>query len=190
MPDGCIIWAWQLIKEGRRSGDADIREIRKHLLEAQKRGLPIYTEGLNLLWEGLKMLYYTDKVDYEVKEAKKWLQKYIEAADLGEPLTTFNGSRPDRPNRRSRKGTPSDLSSLKYIYDVELSKHLERMGVKPGEVVTIEADAEDKEFVLEESGKLKSLSGSAAPKYFREIAQYGDLNTRRIEKIDLKGKSI
>lgn len=52
MPDGCVIWAWQLIHQ--KSSDSG--EIRKYFLQAAERGLPIYTEGLRLLLDGLRLL--------------------------------------------------------------------------------------------------------------------------------------
>jgi hypothetical protein len=48
LPDGCVIWAWQSIRER-----SDEEEATKYLLEAAKRGLPLYTEGLRLLSQGL-----------------------------------------------------------------------------------------------------------------------------------------
>ena len=49
--DGCIIWASQAIIE-RKDGS----EASKYLLEAVKRGLPVYTEGLKLLSQGLRLI--------------------------------------------------------------------------------------------------------------------------------------
>jgi hypothetical protein len=44
LPDGCILWACQLLRQG---GDA--QEARKYLEKAHQRGLPVFTEGLRLL---------------------------------------------------------------------------------------------------------------------------------------------
>ena len=52
MPDGCVVWASQLMQEP--SSDPD--EIRHYLLEAVNRGLPVYTEGLRLLTDGLRLM--------------------------------------------------------------------------------------------------------------------------------------
>ncbi|MGB7990636.1 MAG: hypothetical protein WCF44_14645, partial [Candidatus Methylophosphatis roskildensis] len=52
LPDGCVIWAWQLIHQK----PSDSGEIRKYFLQAAERGLPIYTEGLRLLLDGLRLL--------------------------------------------------------------------------------------------------------------------------------------
>jgi len=52
LPDGCVIWAWQMILESQ----SDAGEIKKYLLEASRRGLPVYTEGLRLLMDGLRLV--------------------------------------------------------------------------------------------------------------------------------------
>jgi len=51
IPDGCVLWAMQSIHE-RQDGAA----ARTYLLEAVRRGLPIYTEGLRLLSQGLRRI--------------------------------------------------------------------------------------------------------------------------------------
>jgi len=52
LPDGCIIWAWQLIHQQ----PSNAGEIRKYLLMAASRGLPVYSEGLRLLTDGLRLM--------------------------------------------------------------------------------------------------------------------------------------
>ena len=52
LPDGCIIWAWQMMHQQ----SPDRSEIRKYLLQAAERGLPMYTDGLRLLLDGLRLL--------------------------------------------------------------------------------------------------------------------------------------
>jgi hypothetical protein len=52
LPDGCVIWAWQLIHQKPE----DSAEIGKYLLTAVERGLPVYTKGLQLLLDGLRLL--------------------------------------------------------------------------------------------------------------------------------------
>lgn len=52
MPDGCVIWAWQLIHQQ----PSNVAEISKYLLMAVDRGLPIYSEGLRLLTDGLRLM--------------------------------------------------------------------------------------------------------------------------------------
>ena len=52
LPDGCVIWAWQLIHQQ----PSNAAEIRNYLLMAVDRGLPLYTEGLRLLTDGLRLM--------------------------------------------------------------------------------------------------------------------------------------
>jgi hypothetical protein len=49
LPDGCVIWAWQSIRE-RKNYD----EAADYFLKAARRGLPLHTQGLRLLSEGLR----------------------------------------------------------------------------------------------------------------------------------------
>lgn len=51
LPDGCVIWALQAVRERK-----DSKEATKYLLEASKRGHPIFTEGLKLLSQGLRLI--------------------------------------------------------------------------------------------------------------------------------------
>ncbi len=118
MPDGSIIWAWQLIKEGRLDGNVNIDEVRERLLEACERGMPVYTEGVRLLWDGLRMLNDSLPEDKPIKEALKMVYSYVEAIDWNSPITTFNAEHPSKPSKKSKKGTPKDLSNLAFIYDV------------------------------------------------------------------------
>ena len=52
LADGCVIWAWQLIHQQQWNS----QEIRKYLLMAVERGLPVYSEGLRLLTDGLRLM--------------------------------------------------------------------------------------------------------------------------------------
>jgi hypothetical protein len=52
LPDGCVIWACQLM----RQDPDDRQEIKRYLLESIRRGLPFYTEGFRLLIESLPLL--------------------------------------------------------------------------------------------------------------------------------------
>jgi hypothetical protein len=51
LPDGCVIWAWQSIRERKNYDDA-----AQYFLKAAERGLPLHTQGLRLLSEGLRGL--------------------------------------------------------------------------------------------------------------------------------------
>ncbi len=52
LPDGCVIWAWQLIA----TDPTKESEIGQYLLQAASRGVPVFAEGLRLLLDGLKLL--------------------------------------------------------------------------------------------------------------------------------------
>jgi hypothetical protein len=52
IPDACILWAWQLIKQNPNERE----QIRSYLHKAVARGIPIYSEGLRLLLSGLELL--------------------------------------------------------------------------------------------------------------------------------------
>jgi hypothetical protein len=52
LPDGCVIWAWQLIHQAPSNRE----EIYNYFSKAIQRGLPIYSEGLRLLIDGLRLL--------------------------------------------------------------------------------------------------------------------------------------
>ncbi|KQC31336.1 hypothetical protein [Flagellimonas eckloniae] len=142
LPDGSIIWAWQLIKQGRRTGGFDVNEVRKRFLEASQRGLPIYTEGLRLLWEGLKMLCYTNRDDEELKSALDRIGKYAEAADWSATVTTFNGADFSSPSKKSGRGTPRDTSNLVYIYDVPSKVLVDATSLTSDDVIEVISEEE------------------------------------------------
>jgi len=52
LPDGCVVWASQLIQQH----SSDSTEIGSYLLKSLQRGLPVYTEGLRLLTDGLRLM--------------------------------------------------------------------------------------------------------------------------------------
>ena len=109
MPDGAIIHAWQMMSEPNMT-DALARRIRERLLEAHRRGLPIYTEGLRLLHDGLSQLwYYFKNNDDEIKTALSQVSKYVEVADWSQETTTFIGISPDQPGRKNQKAASSPV---------------------------------------------------------------------------------
>lgn len=106
LPDGSIIFAWQLLKEQRLNIEIDpsnINTIRQYLLEAFDRGLPMYTEGMRLLYEGLNLLHIYKKSlkidDSEVTSALTKVGSYIDAIDWTQPMTTFEGELPTEPKQ-------------------------------------------------------------------------------------------
>ena len=100
-PDGAVIHAWHRLAQS----PPDFDLARERLVEATKRGLPVYTRGLRLLFDGLSMLsgYYREKLggrdDRQIAEALDRLRPYAAAADWGATTTTFYGVDPRRPGK-------------------------------------------------------------------------------------------
>lgn len=197
MPDGSIIWAWQMIKEGRRSGQVNIEEVRERLLEACKRGIPIYTEGLRLLWDGLKMLTYEYKDDKHLNKALEMVNAYVDAADWSATVTTFNGKHPANPSNKSRKGTPRDTTHLAYIYDVPAKSLAKSAGLSPEDTIELITPlsgtksmkiARDGSIEFDDGNKFKTIYDAA--KKIR--TQTGNLKniSKSSSDIDWEGMSI
>ncbi len=93
LPDGCVIHAWHLLKQE----ESDPKRARKRLLEAEQRGLPLYTQGLRLLFDGLNLFARHDPDDREVGAALERVRPYAEAADWSARTTTFYGDTPGNP---------------------------------------------------------------------------------------------
>ena len=97
-PDGLVLHAWQLIQDKSQADGIPNNTIKKLLLEAVRRGVPVYTEGLRLLYEGINMIAFEEEhSDLEVSSACTLVRKYVDAADMGRDTTTFIGSAPDKP---------------------------------------------------------------------------------------------
>jgi len=97
-PDGLVLYAWQLIQDKNQAEGVSNNAIKQLLLEAVRRGVPVYTEGLRLLYEGINMMAYEEgHSDQEVSAACTLVRKYVDAADMGKDTTTFTGSAPDKP---------------------------------------------------------------------------------------------
>ena len=100
-PDGAIIYASQLMQD---ENENNIEEIRKWLITAAKRGIPIYTEGLRLLYEGLMTLWFdSEGEDREVENSLQMIKKYVEHADFSQETTTFTGKSPTEPGAEKRR---------------------------------------------------------------------------------------
>lgn len=91
MPDGSVIYAWQLICQKNKTGDT-IREIKERLLQALERGIPIYIEGLRLLQVGLQQLSYQQREDRSISAALTKVEHYLRKVDWTQPNTTFINS--------------------------------------------------------------------------------------------------
>ena len=159
MPDGSIIWAWQLIKQGRLNKNVNIEEVRSRLLEACERGMPIYTEGFKLLWDGLRMLNDTLPNDEIVTKALKMVYKYVEAIDWNFAVTTFNGVHPGEPSRKSRKGTPKDLSNLAFIYNVPTKVIMASSEITPEDKLNFSLESFPQQLQIFKKGNIVSEKG-------------------------------
>lgn len=93
MPDGAVIHAWHLLKQPKPNPDG----ARARLLEAEARGLPLYTYGLRLLLDGLSLFEDRDDPGFQVRAALDRLRPYGMAADWQAPTTTFHATNPKTP---------------------------------------------------------------------------------------------
>jgi hypothetical protein len=96
LPDGAVIRAWHLLHLG---GDARAAAARERLVEAARRGIPLFTRGLRLLVDGLRLFADRDPADGPVSDALAAVRPYAEAADWSATTTLFHGPSPDRPGR-------------------------------------------------------------------------------------------
>lgn len=90
LPDGCVIWAWQLIQQEPSRRD----EIAEYLHRAVERGLPVYTSGLRLLFDGLRLL------GDDGKSALTGLMEQVNEVLWESPLTAQMDVRPDSTDSR------------------------------------------------------------------------------------------
>ncbi len=144
LPDGAVIYAWHLLKQK----NPDLAEVRRWLLAAVKRGMPIYTEGLRLLYDALVMFSQADEINQpEIEAALARVKPYAAAADWHAPTVTFPGSDPDRPgsgrNRQASplKGLPPDLSEVVWLSGRDLDKFMLGFQIDPIKTDEILADA-------------------------------------------------
>jgi hypothetical protein len=139
MADGPIIHAWQIIAEVRGRPDSDkgrLRDARERLLEAVKRGIPIYTEGLRLLRDGLLLFdRAAEGGDEEVASALRTIGAYTAVADWSATTTSFTGAQPDDPSSESSLGQPESTAECVYVYDVPLDQVIDRGLMAPGEEI-------------------------------------------------------
>ena len=100
LPDGAVIHAWHLLRQEK----PDIGQARARLLEAERRGLPLYTQGLRLLFDGLDLLSRKFRGDEELQGALGRVQRYAVAANWRAMTTTFYGGTPSEPQPHSSAG--------------------------------------------------------------------------------------
>lgn len=92
LPDGPVIRARQLLLMGL-SDMTQYEAVRTWLLEAIKRGMPVFTEGLRLLYESLIHLDSLFKEDdREVHTALKYVRDCVGMVDWSMETTTFNAT--------------------------------------------------------------------------------------------------
>jgi hypothetical protein len=116
LPDGAVINGWQHIHAGRKHpGDPDrhFNEARQQLIQATRRGVPVYTEGLRLLVDGLRLLREdTEADDAELDAALTFIEPFAVAADWSAATVTYSGADPAEPHSRRRFGVPKDHEQL------------------------------------------------------------------------------
>ena len=119
MPDGDVINAWQLLRELQEAPTQPLsafQTARARLLDTVDHGIPVYTEGLRLLVSGLKLVdSETGGRDREVTDALGKIGPFSEAADLGQPTTTFRGLNPLTPSPSPMYGVPEDRDGLVFL---------------------------------------------------------------------------
>lgn len=112
MPDGLIIRAWLVLRRNNIDNEYVLTEFRDLLLQAERRGLPFYTEGLKLLFEGLSQIWkYGRSGDVEVGNAWKRVAKFIEHADKESLYTTLYNYVPIEQSNRFKRYKFSDGSN-------------------------------------------------------------------------------
>jgi hypothetical protein len=92
--DGSVIHAWHLMRQDK----PNLEQAREHLLQAEQRGLPIFTQGLRLLFDGLDFFSEKSPCDAVVIRARDRLQRYARAANWRALTTSFYGGNPSEPD--------------------------------------------------------------------------------------------
>jgi hypothetical protein len=93
MADGAVIHAWHLLRRPK----PDIERARQRLLEAVRRGLPLFTEGLRLLYDGLDFFASQKTDDVEVAHARDRVRRYARACTWHSQTTCFYAKDPTKP---------------------------------------------------------------------------------------------
>jgi len=98
LPDGPVIAAWQRLQ----ADQPDYDEAYELLLEAARRGPPVYTEGVRLLKNGLDLFANDDEEEWAVADAVAEIDRYGKAMNWGKSETAFFGDAPHRPRLGAR----------------------------------------------------------------------------------------
>lgn len=88
IPDGAVIYGMCLLRGEARN--VNRQEGRRYLLEAVKRGIPVYTAGLRLLFDGLQLLANDGKTDDDVLLAIARIRYIAAFADWEAQTTSFS----------------------------------------------------------------------------------------------------
>ena len=116
LADGAVINGWQHIHAGREHrGDPErhFTEARQQLIQATRRGVPVYTEGLRLLVDGLRLVRGDSEAeDAELDAALTFIEPFAMAADWAAATVTYGGVDPARPDRNHRYGIPEHRERL------------------------------------------------------------------------------
>lgn len=116
-PDGSVINAWYHL----RRKNPNVKTIRQHLLEAVKRGIPVYTRGVRLLLDGLTIIGDAEDQNSDtavtVQTALKLVRSYGSALDWRSITTSFLGLDPDSPCK-VMVGSPDDTWNILLIADI------------------------------------------------------------------------
>lgn len=105
LPDGCVLWAAQLIQQD----PTNEAEIKKYLLLAAERGLPVYTPGLRILMDSLRL------VGDEGEAAHRKLRTQLGQVIWDSPLTAYMSA---------EQGSRPQLRSEAIAFDIEFGTQL------------------------------------------------------------------
>jgi hypothetical protein len=110
VPDGAIVYAVGLLRSS--SQPEQRRQAMSYLVEAARRGIPLYTTGLRLLFDHLRSFSREFSSDMAVKEALERVRSVAAYADWEAQTTTIvfppeNASRTVSPLPRGRRGPSS-----------------------------------------------------------------------------------
>jgi hypothetical protein len=97
LPDASLVHAWQLLEQ---PGVPALDLAQKRLIEAERAGIPIFTDGIQRLYNGL--IAFRDDPETpdadEVIEAVKRLSPFLASHNPATPFTTFYGPDPTTPS--------------------------------------------------------------------------------------------
>jgi hypothetical protein len=114
LPDGPVIAAWQRL----RSPNPDYEHVFELLLDAERRGLPVYTEGVRLLRDGLDLFAADHERTWDVEAAQARLREYARAMVWSKSESTYFGLAPDMPH----VNTPHVQASQPSMEEAELAE--------------------------------------------------------------------